>query len=156
MRKNILFCLLILFSATLITSCKSYTGPEPPTAEYKYDIQVTYTRDPAKIRFPEGNDEYTYLFGELSYPPSIGGVEHISIQMTKVGDNQFTCTIPKIWVNSSGLYHVVRVQDPKLFIPGGENCTAYTGENIDISGSYDQQVNTTCNGLGSQLSFMIK
>lgn len=156
MKKNLLFCLLILFSAILITSCKSYTGPEPPTPEYKYDVQVTYTRDPAKIRFPEGNDEGTYLFGELSYPPSIGGHEDFGVQMIKVGDNQFTCTIPKIWVNSSGFYHVLEVQDLKLAISGGENCTAYTGENINIPGSYDLQVNSTCNGLGSQLSFLIK
>jgi hypothetical protein len=155
-KKILSLALVFLAFAATFAACKnSPTTPDHPTSEYLYNVQVTYTRDVTKIRNPEGNDAAMYLFGELNDPQQ-NGYQKIGFQMTKIAENQFTCTIPKIWVNSYGIYHVVKVQEPKMSIPGGEYCTAYTGENINIPGAYSQSIVPSCNGLGSELRFMIK
>jgi hypothetical protein len=164
LKKILLIPLLIPF---LFSSCKfnNPVGPdEPEKWEYKYDVQVSYHRDVTKIRCPEGPDQCVYLFGEL-YDPQIQGKNVISIQMTKVAENEFTCIIQKIWVNSpiTSTYHVVRVQDCKLAIPGGSpitNKSLYTGENIEIPGSYNHKIVPVYSSPpfpdGSELWFMIK
>jgi hypothetical protein len=161
-KKILLIPLLIPF---LFSSCKfnNPVGPdEPEKWEYKYNVQVTYNRDVTKIRNPEGHDEWVYLFGEL-YDPQIQGKDVISIQMTKIAENEFTCVIPKIWVNSpiTRTYHVIRAQDPKIGDPNVDShivytYTCYTGVGIDIPGAYNQKVVPIYDGLGSELWFMIK
>ncbi|MFZ5559234.1 MAG: hypothetical protein ACOZAL_00340 [Patescibacteria group bacterium] len=156
--KRVLMVLLSILMLLLFCSCGKITQPDKPW-EYKTNVQITYSRDVSKITNPEGPDEGTILFGELNDPQIPGGQDHISIQMTKVMENRFSCTIPKIWINSSSIYHVVRVQDLKLAIPGGTpdtNHSGYTGENIDIPGSYDRRVVPIYNGESSELWFMIK
>lgn len=141
----------------ILTRSSSKSSNETDNSpKYKYDVEVTYNRDVRKIRLSNGNDEGVYLFGGLYDPQVAGNNEPINIKMTKIAENQFNCIIPKIWVNTSSAYHVVKVSDPKLLIPGDSTfLSCKTGEDIDIVGIRNQKIVSNGSG-GSELWFMIE
>jgi hypothetical protein len=108
------------------------TGWKPSAYEYRYNVEVTYTR-PLGAELTPGGDDTVQLVLQLVDPAQPYGYQGGGIWMTKVGPNTYKCTIAKVYVqpSSGGSSHQLGVTD---LLKKPMYCHA---EDITVQGAYD-------------------
>jgi len=132
------YFLIILIFLTFISCEKIFKPGKEEPIEFRYNVEVVYTRDVNKIKFPNAPDIASPLVVEL-YNPFRGGYEdkydQINIQMEKIAENKFRGIIPQVYIQRSidlNWKHKAYLQDLKL----GE----WTGEDMRIEGEYGVEI----------------
>ncbi len=105
--------------------------------EHRYNVEVIYTN------VAEGGSNVTLYY--VLYDPTASGWGKVpgSIIMNKIEGNKARCYLPKVFIQHENGWddkHTVSVVD--------ENVAFYhhTGENIDIQGAYDLEIESVPNG----------
>lgn len=119
-----------------LDNCKNPEEPERPEPiyEYRYNVEVIYTR--ITIDYPD-NQDLVYFHYFLKDPAYISEfVDYTGmIEMDKIGENMYSCYLPKVFVQTPPYpdKHMVYVSDEKK---GG----LHRAENISIQGAYEQEI----------------
>ena len=160
MKKIMVFSLFLILIAVSFVGCgkvNNPNGPEPiEPPQYRALVLVTYDRDPAKIRFPEGNDSFVLLHYLLFDPnaeqnvlPSEGEgvVDDVYRQggvcAQRVANNRYQYYLKKVLIQSSPYHpkHSLYVDDPKLWDGvSDESYHTNTNTGITVEGAYDVEL----------------
>jgi len=148
---KIVFLLLMFLSLlpviAIIQSCKAIEHPYEPV-QYWAKVEVIYDRDPAKIRFSQGNDAFTLIRYELfdpdckiksKYDGEIIGYYRVgSAPMEKIAENKFRGYIEQVFVQTESWHgkHRIYIRDAKLY-DGMSSVSTYTPDGITIQHAYD-------------------
>jgi hypothetical protein len=148
------FLILFLNFLTFISCEKIFKPGKEEPIEFRYNVEVVYTRDVNKIKFPNAPDIASPLVVEL-YNPFRGGYEdkydQINIQMEKIAENKFRGVIPQVYIQRSidlNWKHKAYIFDRKI---GG-----VTGE-MKIEGEYGVEIRQYSEGIiqGTQRFFLM-
>ena len=146
--KNIFLISLLMLLMSGFNGCKnSPTSPDAPR-EYRDQVKVIYTRDPAKIRSPQAADIailHYELFDPDTKEPINGEDEYIegnyrigAAIMEKVAENKFRGYLKHVFIQDSPHQpkHMVYIDDPKLY----NGIDSFTPYGITIQGAYDIEI----------------
>jgi hypothetical protein len=143
MRKSLLF-LMVILSCIVGIRCSNPAGPEK--AEYRYNVEFTYSRPADYELNPTGRDE-VWLSVHI-YDPTADLLFYLrDVVMTKAGELTYKGFVDKIYVQKPGEEkHQAVVTD--YFIKDQTTHAEY----ISIQGAYDLETRTTVQG-GTALLF---
>lgn len=133
--RKIAFLLPVFFLCLGLDSCKS---PEEPEGyfKYRYEVEVIYSGA------AEGGGDVTLYY--ILYDPvaSGSGIVPGYIKMNKFGGNKAYCYLPKVYVQHEDdlIKHKVSVVDENVAF------NLHTGENIEIQGAYELEIESVSNG----------
>jgi hypothetical protein len=139
MRRKMAFILLVLFCCLGLTSCQSPEEPEPVLVlnyEYRDNVEVVYTHAGGQT-----NPNEQLLFCDLYDPalllqPNPREYDICKIQMDKIGENKYRCTIPKVFIQTqahSKPHYLL------IWFDKNEPIIMSAIDKIEIQGAYDQE-----------------
>ena len=147
------FCFISVLYLSLV-SCKSPEEPEVHT--FRFNVEVTYTRNTSKITNPSAKEARVILDYELYNPERSPTINKNFMDTNQISENVFRAYLSKVFVQTEkrSTKHIIWIKDPMLkqFDNTGMEIptSSFTAENITISGAFDLQVS------GYQLHFKMQ
>ena len=133
MCRRIAIIITMFFLCLGIYTCSSPEEPEP-NYEYRYNVEVIYTR--TSVDYPNRSDEVRLFYSLLDFEiPGFSSKDSGVKEMNKIGKDRFRCYLDKVYIqneNHMGLKHTVYVSDSRL--------NDGTGEGIDVQGMYGAEI----------------
>jgi hypothetical protein len=116
----------------MLDNCKSPEEPEKSASYYRFNVEVTYSN------VAEGESDFP-IFLYYGLWDLWGEFKSGSMEMTKIGANEARCYLPKVLISDpqSEGKHWVSVVDPN------RQPWCHRGEDINVQGAYDQEIDTT-------------
>jgi len=138
MFRKIAIIIAMFFFCLGLDNCKSPEEPRKPEPnyEYRYDVEVIYTR-PDNAEIWPGGDDSVLLQGILYYPAATYPYFNEVSWMNKTGGNTYKYLISKVYVQKPGeTKHQITVDDLL------RNPSFTYAENISVQGAYDLEART--------------
>jgi hypothetical protein len=162
--KNCIFLFVLVMVSASPQACKSPAEPEVIPI-YLSRVEVTYTRNPAKIINNLEYDEQSVILRcelydpyQAKTPPYVGpdpDFRYESIEIERIAENRFRGYLENVLVQdpSVDVKHTACVWDWRLY-DGTHRQSQWTGEGLDIERAYDLELLPVAFG-GNQLRFKI-
>lgn len=134
----------------ILSHVKTNSDNKPPEIrEYRDIVIAVYTRDPAKIVFPKGDDKGVFMPYELSDPGAtsplneddrqvINGIRYGVAPLVKTAENIYSATLRHVLIDKNAAFyrHAIYVCDAKI----GANYDSPNPYGITVEEEYDTTV----------------
>jgi hypothetical protein len=149
--------IILLFGVMLVclffVGCFGVVGPtdpdKPEVREYRDVVIAIYTRDPAKIVYPNASEAGVFMPYELSDPDAVyplneddrrvfNGIRYGVAPLVKIAENTYSATLKHVLIDKNAAFyrHAVYVCDTKV----GSNYQTPTFSGIAVEGEFDTAV----------------
>lgn len=130
MIRKIAILMPMFFLCLTLDNCKSPEAPKELGYEYRYNVEVIYTRIAVKNPNMQENVTLNYHLNDPSYADTGGW-----LNMDKIETNKYRCYLPRVFIQT-----VEHPEKHRVTLDDWRGGVFFNGENIHIQGAYDQEI----------------